>query len=166
MLRFWFDLLGAISSGDQRGVDGAKLILVLGLTLAAVILAIASIVGTVTELRYALFGTRLWATVVRAELITQRTRRSARERLGVSWTYPHRDSVATGNQLLSPDHRLPEDGTVPIVWLAGDPPTSRVDGTGSPLPVLVLMTAGTSLLVIVRRLMRQADADVARSKRG
>jgi hypothetical protein len=166
MLRFLYDLLGAINAGDQRGVEGAKMLLAVGLALAAIILVLGSIVGTMTELRYALFGTSTQATVIRAQLVTQRSRRSARERLEVEWTFSYRGTLATGIQVLPPDHRLPDDGTVAIDWLAGDPPTSRVRGTGSPIPVLVLLAACTGLVVIARRLKRQADADVARSKRG
>ncbi len=119
------------------------------------------------ELRYAVWGHTAVATITDAQVVTHRGRRGRKwETLDVSWSYPLGEGTASGMQSLDTDHRLPTDRQLRIVWLAGDPPSSRIKGTGTIIPIVVFLSSLAALAWAAWRAWKQADEDVARSKRG
>jgi hypothetical protein len=137
----------------------------------AVVIFLVCTIWSWREMRYALGGETAIATITQAREVTKRRRGLGKllgesRRLELTWSYQRGDEHVMGTQMLPVDHPLPEDGKLPIVWLAGDPPASRVKGTGSAVPVIVFLASCAAMAWAARRAWQQADADVARSKRG
>ena len=132
----------------------------------AVFIFIACGVWSIGELTYAVFGHSAVGTITDAEVVTHRGRRGRQwDSLEVRWSYLIGERIESGAQSFDTDYRLPTDGQVKVVYLTGDPPRSRIKGTGTSIPVVIFLGSIAALAWAAWRAWKQADEDVARSKR-
>jgi len=117
------------------------------------------------ELRFAVSGRSVDATITSAEVVTRRMGRSSHQVLAVAYVFATVQGLVSGSLDLPVGFPVPEAGVLPLVYLPSRPEVIKVKGHGQTVPVGFFLVCCVLLVVSTITVWRQGGQDVARSKR-